>query len=245
MNSKFISEKEIEVFVTLQKIGKSLVSQIAKDSMINRTAIYHTLSLLKDKGLVNEIKTDKLSYFEPISVKEYEGWERRKLEEFKKQSELIKNLINKNDQENILPSKYKFYEGIEAVKNLYYETWRNNNGKEILAITDYKKAYETMSDFFEKDYFPTRVRKGIRVLSLLDKDEYSKRDTLRAESLLREMRYSNLFKSLGIEMNIFDNYVALISFDKKRPTGVLIQNELISNAFRKMFMFIWEKSRKK
>ncbi|HEY0221015.1 MAG TPA: helix-turn-helix domain-containing protein [Candidatus Paceibacterota bacterium] len=243
MNEKLLSEKEAAVFVTLQKIGKSLVSQIAKESLINRTAIYHTLSLLIKKGLVNEIKTDKLSYFEPILLSEYENWEKRRLMEFTKQSESIKHLIKNNTQKNILPSKYKFYEGVEGIKNLYNETWRNNSGKEILAITDYKKAYETLDDFLENDYFPTRIKKGIKVLSLLNKDEYGKRDVARSKSLLREMRFSNIFKDLGIEMNIFDNYVALFSFDKKRPTGVLIQNELISNAFRKIFMYIWERSK--
>lgn len=243
MSNKFISEKESEVFVALQKLGKSLVSQIAKETLINRTALYHTLSLLKDKGLVNEIKTDKLSYFEAVTLVEFEQWEKRKLLEFQNQSEKIKDLIKNNSQKNVLPSKYKFYEGTDAVKNLYDETWRNNTKKEILAITDYKKAYETLGDYFENDYFPTRVRKRIKVKSLLEKNDYGKKDLIRAEKLLRDMRFSNIFKDLGIEMNIFDNYVSLVSFDKKRPTGVLIQNELISSAFRKIFMFIWEKSK--
>lgn len=243
MNNRFLSEKEVLVFVSLQKLGKSLVSQISKETLINRTALYHTLSLLKEKGLVNEIKTDKLSYFEAITLSEFEKWEKRKLSELQLQSEKIRDLIKTNGQKNVLPSKYKFYEGVDAVKNLYDETWRNNTAKEILAITDYKKAYETLGDYFEKDYFPTRIRKGIKVKSLLEKNDFGKNDLKRAGELLRDMRFSNIFKDLGIEMNIFDDYVALVSFDKKRPTGVLIQNELISNAFRKIFMFIWEKSK--
>ncbi len=244
MKNTLLSEKELLVFGSLQRLGRSLVSETAQETLLNRTALYHTLSLLIDKGLINELKIERVSYYEPISLGEYAIWKRRKVEALNNDLLDIERAIASNTNEHqTLRSKFKYYEGFEALKNLYAETWRSNQKKEILAITDYQKAYETLNDFFENEYFPDRVKRKIKVLSLLPKDKFGVRDLKREKELLREMRFSDLFKDLGIEINIFDNSVALFAFDKKKPTGILIENMLIARTFEKMFRFIWEKSK--
>lgn len=246
MRTQILTEKELTVFTSLQKLGKSQVSEIAKETLLNRTALYHTLSLLINKGLVNETKTDTSSYYESLSVAEYKVWEKRKITEFQTGLARIGHIVsNSSKSDTTLRSKFRYYEGIEAVKNLYAETWRDNPRKEILAITDYEKAYETLNDFFEHEYFPDRVRHGVKVFSLLTKDKYGERDMKRSKALLREMRFSDVLKKLGIEINIFGDSVAIVAFDKKKPTGVLIKNNLIAQAFEKMFRFIWDNSKKR
>jgi sugar-specific transcriptional regulator TrmB len=245
MKTQFISEKELAVFMGLQKLGKSLVSEIAKETLFNRTALYHTLALLIDKGLVNEMKSNKVSYYEALSFDQYKIWGKRKIDELKADLSHIENVITDTSAENsTLRSSFKYYEGIEAIKNLYAETWRDNPKKEILAITDYDKAYKTLNNFLENEYFPDRVSRGIKVSSLLSKDKSGAKDVKRSKELLREMRFSDVLKNLGIEINIFSDSVAIFAFDEKKPTGVLIKNKLISEAFEKMFKFIWKNSKK-
>ncbi len=239
-----LSEKEFIVFSALKSLGRSLVSEIAKETLFNRTALYHTLSILVEKGLVSELKIERVSYFDALSLAEYKQWRIRKDKQLYTAFSEIKSVVTtKAKAGHTLRSKIKYYEGSEAVKRLYAETWRNNPQKNILAITDYKAAYESLGNFFDREYFPDRVRHGVKVLSLLPKDEYGVRDLVREKELLREMRFTNIFKRLGIELNIFGGSVALFSFDKKGPTGILIENELIAEAFAKMFMFIWERSK--
>jgi len=243
MNNELISEKERVVFEALASFGPSAVSQIAKDTSLNRTALYHTLKLLEEKGLVFEIKKNDTTLFQSISEEEFEIWAKRKIKSLEDESQKLVGMFKKK-KHPVLHSGIRYFEGKEAVKKLYGETWRENNEKQILAITDYQKAYETMGEFFVEDYFPYRVKAGVSVESLLPMDKYGKRDKTREKELLREMRFSDVFKDLGIEINIFDDKLAIVAFDKKEPMGMILKNKIISDAFRKIFAHLWQNSKK-
>lgn len=238
-----MSEKEKVVFESLASFGPSAVSQIAKDTSLNRTALYHTLELLEEKGLVSEIKKNDTTLFQAISEEEFVLWTKRKIKALEDDAGKLVHSFKKK-KHPVLHSGIRYFEGKEAVKKLYGETWRDNSDKHILAITDYQKAYETMGEFFDEDYFPYRVRAGVSVESLLPIDKYGKRDKTREKELLREMRFSDVFKDLGIEINIFDDKLAIVAFDKKEPMGMILKNKIISDAFRKIFAHLWQNSKK-
>jgi sugar-specific transcriptional regulator TrmB len=243
MNNELIGEKERAVFEALVSFGPSAVSQIAKDTSLNRTALYHTLNLLEEKGLVFEIKKNDTTLFQSISEDEFVLWTKSKIKSLEEGANKLTQSFKKK-KHPVLHSGIRYFEGKEAVKKLYGETWRENNEKQILAITDYQKAYETLDGFFDEEYFPARVKAGVRVKSLLSLDAYGKRDKNRAEALLREMRVSPVFKDLGIEINIFDDKLAIVAFDNKEPMGMILKNKIISDAFRKIFTHLWQNSKK-
>lgn len=240
---QILNEKEKLIFASLVQFGASTVVQIAKDTNLNRSALYHTLSLLKEKGIVFEIKKNGTTLFQTLSKAEFIAWMERKKKDIEKNTVDLVSLYKK-ETPPILHSGVKYFEGFDAVKKLYGETWRENREKQILAITDYKKAYETMNDFFEQEYFPFRVSAGVNVKSLLSMDAYGKRDSKRQKELLREMRFLDVFKELGIELNVFDDKTMIVAFDKKKPMGLMLKNKLISDAFRRIFDILWKQARK-
>jgi sugar-specific transcriptional regulator TrmB len=238
-----VNEKERRVFAALQKLQTATVQELATETLINRTALYHTLDLLKKKGLVTEVKRNYTTVFQALSPIDFDIWSKTKLLALQKELNEIKTTIVKQQPSKPnLYSQIRYYEGVNAVKNLYYNTLRDNDEKEILAITDYSKAYGTLNDFFEEEYFPDRVQKGINVKSLLSKSPLGKRDVARQKELLREMRFNDVFKDFGIEINIVHNKVIIVAFDEQKPMGIMIKNPTISEAFRRIFSFIWEKS---
>ncbi len=238
-----MSEKEKVVFEALVSFGPSAVSQIAKDTSLNRTALYHTLQLLEEKGLVSEIKKNDTTLFQSIPEEEFVTWAKNRIKSLEDDTLKFTQAFKKKKYP-VLHSGIRYFEGKEAVKKLYGETWRENNEKNILAITDYQRAYETLTGFFDEEYFPARVKARVKVKSLLSVDAYGKRDEKKAEALLREMRFSDVFKNLGIEINIFDDKLAIVAFDKKEPMGMILKNKIISDAFRKIFAHLWQNSRK-
>jgi sugar-specific transcriptional regulator TrmB len=238
---ELLTQKEKRVFEALYKIGLSKINDISKETLINRTAIYHTIDLLLKKGLVTKTNKENSVYFQTISLDEYKIWKKIQLQNLSDQIDKIEHQI-KYTQNNSpsLNSEIKFFEGFDSIKNLYSDSWRNNKNKQIHAITDYKQAYETMGDFFENEYFKDRISHGIHVKSLLPYSLYGKRDLKNSKKLLREMRFLDIFKDLGIEFNVYDDKVSIISFDRKKPTGILIKNRLISDALRNIMEYIWK-----
>ena len=237
---ELITKKEERVLGALYKLGDSPISKIAKETLLNRTALYHTIEELLKKGLVTKITKESGAYFQPISLADYKTWAKRQIEDVSIQTEYLENWLSTQKKElPTLHSDIKYFEGIEGVKNLYADSWRDNKDKTIYAITDYDKAYKTLNDYFEKEYFPDRVSHGVSVRSLLPKSISGKKDLSRAKELMREMRFLNIFKDLGIEINIYGSKISIITFDEKKPSGVIIKNEIIAKAFKDIFKYLW------
>lgn len=237
---ELITKKEERVLGALYRLGDSPISKIARETLLNRTALYHTIEELIKKGLVTKITKESGAYFQPISLTEYKAWAKRQIELLSDQTLQLENWLSSQKKElPTLHSDIKYFEGIEGVKNLYADSWRDNKDKTIYAITDYDKAYKTLNDYFEKEYFPDRVSHGVSVKSLLPKSVSGKRDVSRAKELMREMKYLNIFKDLGIEINVYGSKVSIVTFDEKKPSGVIIKNEIIAKAFKDIFQYLW------
>jgi len=243
---ELITSKERRVLGALYKLGDSTISKIAKETLINRTALYHTIEELLKKGLVSKLPKEGGAYFQPLSLEEYKAWSKKQIEALSKQTtELEDWLEGQQEEAPSLHSDIKYFEGIEGVKNLYADSWRDNNDRMIYAITDYEKAYDTLGAFFRKEYFPDRIEKGVKVKSLLPPSMSGKKDLLHAQEMLREMRFSKIFKNLGMEMNIYGSKVSIVTFDKDKPSGMIIKNKILANAFKDIFGHLWEQASKK
>ncbi|MBI4653347.1 hypothetical protein HY750_03790 [Candidatus Kuenenbacteria bacterium] len=110
----------------------------------------------------------------------------------------------------------------------------------IYGISDYKSAYETMEEFFKKEYFPDRVRHGVKIKNLLSESKEGRSEVKIAKSLLREMKFVQFFKDLNIDINIYENKIAITTFDKKHSFGVLIKNKKIAEAMKNIFEYLWK-----
>lgn len=236
-----ISEKEKKVLAGLYKLQRGSARDLARQTLINRTTLYPIVDKLRERGLVTEIKSDSKTIFQPISRKEFLTWAKRKEGELQKENETLASWIEnqEGDGHESIISETKYFSGLESVKNLYHDSWRDNQDKTILSICDYESAYATLGDFFRKEYFPERIRHGVKVKSLLPKSSAGEKDAKNAKEMLREMKFIDLFRDLNIEINIYASKVTIIAFDKKNPTGVLIKNEKISSALREIFNYLW------
>lgn len=240
---ELLNEKERRVLGSLFKLGQTAVQFVAKDTLINRTALYHTLDSLIKKGVVTKIEKDKVSYFEAISVEQYEVWAKTKIERIKESiSADVKNFSSiKSDNKMSLYADVKYFEGKEAVKSLYADTLYNNKEKMLYAITDYDKGYGTLErKWLDEEYLPERVKRGIRVRNIVPNTELARKYVDTAEALLRDISFVNFFNDLGVEISLYDNKMSIVAFDEKHPLGVIIKNDIIAKAFKEILRYIWE-----
>ncbi|MCF7865494.1 MAG: BlaI/MecI/CopY family transcriptional regulator [Candidatus Pacebacteria bacterium] len=243
---ELINDKERRVMEALFKLGNCTVNQISKETLINRTALYHTLGLLIKKGLVTQVEKDKISYYEAISIEQYEKWVESKIETLKQTSKKDVAIFStvKKDKKLSLYADVKYFEGPEGIRNFFADSIYNNKEKQILTITDYESGYAKLGDWFTEVYLPERVRKGVRVRSVLPDSPIGRSYVKSAKELLRDMCFVDIFKDLGIEMAVYDSKVTITVFDKKHPIGVIIKNDIIANAFREIFTYIWKTGEK-
>lgn len=247
MHTTYIDTREQVVLGALYHQGSSSISTIAKATLINRTTLYPILEKLLHKGLVTQVRMEGKVFYDAISLSELETWiERKEDEASMARSELVSwAQKQKKDAPHSLVADIKYFDGLEGVMNLYNDTWRENREKVIYALTDYEKAYAVVGNaFLRNKYFEQRVKHGVRVQSLLPDSAVGRKDVKDAQKLLREMRFIDLFEDLGIELNVYDDKVALFAFDAERPSGVLIKNKTIADAFKHIFAYLWKTGKK-
>lgn len=237
-----LNAKERRVLESLFKLGKSSVNEISKDTLVNRTALYHPLDSLSRKGLVTCVEKNKVSFYEAIPIDQYEVWANKKLASFTDSIATdIKTFSSiKKDRSDSLYADVKYFEGFEAVKNLYADTIYNNKENQLYSITDYEKGYATLGPWVRDEYLPERVKRGVRVKNLVPDSAFGRKYIATANELLRDICFVDLFKDLGIEVNLYDEKIAIVSFDEHHPVGIIIQNKIITKAFREIFNYIWK-----
>ncbi len=242
MSSITLNEKEKRILEVLYKLKNAPISKISKETLINRTSLYPILDKLLAKGLISKLTIEGKIFYQPIAIGEIKDWVKRREEEFKQESQSLLNWSKqiKNSKTNSLFSDIKYFEGFDGVKNLYSDTWRDNKDKMIYAITDYKGAYECMKDFFKKEYFKDRVSHGVWIKMVSPESVEGRNELKEAKEMLRNIKFLKIFEDLNIEINIYDSKLAIIAFDKKNPSGVLIKNEKIANAFKSIFEHLWK-----
>jgi len=239
-----LNNKEKQVISALYTLESSSVSLLSKQTLINRTTLYPILEKLLQKGLITKLELENTTIYEPISQSDFKDWLKNKEKQTKNEINSLSFWLKeqKNQDKGSLLSEIKYFDGKEGLKSLYADTWRENSGKEILAITDYKQAYDLMGREHWENYFKKRVEKGVKVKNLLPTSKEGKEDIEDSEKYLREMKFIKIFEDLGIEINIYDNKVSIASFDKDHPNGVLIRNRKIAEAFKNIFQFLWKKN---
>lgn len=238
-NSLILREKEKKVLTSLYKLGEASVWEIARDNMINRTTIYPVLEKLVEKGLVSKISDGNKDIFKAIAKEDLASWIKQRDEKIKKENKRLLEMAE-NPKKTSLLSEVSYFEGLDGIRNLYADSWRDNKEKIIYCITDYRSAYRTMGNFFRNIYFPMRIKHGVRVKNLIPESLEGRQDLKEAKNLLREMKFIKLFKDLDIEVNIYDSKTSIVAFDREKPSGVIIKNEKISEAMKNIFEYLWK-----
>lgn len=242
----YLNDNEKRVLGSLYKIEDFSVQNIAKETLINRTTLYPILEKLAQKGLVSKIKLEGKVVFQPISKEEFELWAKRKEAEIKKNNKDLLDFISleSKNKKTTLVSEMKYFEGLEGIKSLYADSWRDNPEKLIYCLTDYENGYSKMGDFFEKEYFPERIKRQVRIKNLVPDSPEARKHLKTAKAMLREMKIMKLFKDLDIEINIYGQKVSIVAFDRKNPSGVIIKNQKIAEAMKEIFNYLWKSTNK-
>ncbi len=241
MNNYEIREKEKKIMFALYRLSEASVGNLAKETLINRTTLYPILNRMLSKGLVSKIQIEDKTIYKPLPLEDFKDWAESKKEKDETENAELLTWISsqKTRKQKTLLSDISYFEGEEGVKKLYADTWRNNNEKLIYCLTDYKNALETMGNFFRNEYFPQRIKHGVKVRNLVPDSEEGRKAKATAKQLLRELKFIKLFEDLEIEINIYDDKLVIVAFDKEKPSGVLIKNGKIASAMKNIFEYLW------
>lgn len=225
--------QEAKAYLACLKLGQSTVSQIARETYMQRTFMYDILDVLKKRGIVSEVDVAGKKQFRAIPIESFRFLLKEKFERFEAFIPELRTLEAQTDSPNV-----RFFEGKDGIKSVLQDTLDQPPDSEIFCYSNAQGFY-TKEDDFEKWYVGERAKRKINMRFLApDNPEtlaYVKNDKrdLRTSRLVPQ----NLFP-FPAEIDIYGNKVAIITL-RKEMAAMIIESEDVAKTQRMIFELAW------
>lgn len=231
MKALGLTPAQTDVYLAALELGRSSMQELARKSGVKRTTIYKFIDELKERGLIIETKRKTRSVYAAVSPQQLLEFEKYRLAEL---TELMPQL---QAIENAVPHKPKvmFYEGIDAVKELYLDILKAE--KSIVAWSDLSGTLAAFGQF-GAEFADKRARRNIELKWIVPDTAEARAFTRRDYGLLRETKFLPNAQ-FAIDINIYDNKVVLVNARSPQPFGVLIEDRLVADTLREAWQQLW------
>jgi sugar-specific transcriptional regulator TrmB len=233
-----LSDKEIKIYLKLLEFGDMSVRDLAQATNLNRGTTYDILKVLQEKGLVSYFHKETKQKFvaEPPEkiLKLLDDQEDRLIKSKAEVEKIIPELKSIQDKGGNLPVT-KYYEDKKGLKTILEDllmTMAKSSVKEYYAYSA-KEASDDINEAYP-GFTKDRIKHGISVkaISLAKGGKVSGLD---------ERRWLGTDNETATFILIYNNKCAFISRDaKSMPVGVLIENQMIFETQREIFLRLWE-----
>ena len=228
------SKKEAFLYIKLLEMKEASVNDLSRASGIPRVSIYDLTEGMHKKGFITEIEKNKKKFFSPVDPNTILNKAQGQITTFK---EIIPFLINLTSKNSKFP-KIKFFEGLEALKEIYYDTLTEKNCT-IYSYLD-KRPFPPSFQKFIKKYIQKRVKCKIfaYVICALSPEakKYKKEDS---KSMRETKLVDKPWFELSTEIQIYGNKVSIANFGEYK-IGIIIEDKNIASSMQNIFKLLWE-----
>lgn len=237
-----LSQKEVEVFLGLLKLGKGTAARISRESGITRTHIYDIVKDLISKGLVSEIEERGVKTYEAVDHAGLLAFVSREQKELQKMEKKIGQMASEFNALQVgakQKTKVRFFDGVEGVKNIYEEIRQDLQKPqapfEVLTIFSPANLERVIPDFQYLNY-PNMIGRDI-----VAADEflpaYLEQMKKNANSISYKIwpKEKGLFPTDNIAWKNKIAYIDLVGY----PSGIIVENEAMVKTFTLWFEQMW------
>jgi len=235
-----LSDKESALYLSLLELGTADVSLIARKAQVKRSTAYLLLDGMAQKGFVALQEATGRQYTAEDPQKLL-AQEKTKLQQFEKALPGLLGLASHSENK---PGT-RFFTGIEGIKAVYEESLLQPNGTEMLSIGN-AEAVEAAIDDFVNWYIMRRVAHNLPMRSIIPATKEGLLTSARDDVELRQTRVLDPSEfTEPVELMIYGNKVAAVSFVANELIGVIIESAVLATVHRQMFEVMWKASREK
>jgi len=225
-----LTRNESIVYISLLKLGSTPAQNLIKESELHRSRVYDNLESLQVKGLASFVVKDFKKYFQaakPEKLLDYVEEQKQAVKEFLPQ---LKQLEGMKKEE----IKAYIYKGKEGLKTIHSEMLKE--GKDVYVLGA-KGLIFTELPYYIPNFERKRLKKKMNFKCLWN-NAHAKNITTQINQIKGKVLPKEA-ESTGV-VNIFGNKVAIVLWKEKYPSGFMIDNKDIADAFRKWFNLIYK-----
>lgn len=178
-----LSKNEVEVYLTLLRLGHTTVTNIAKESKIHRSNVYDALNSLSRKSLISCVVKDETKYYEVIDPEQL-------LTFYKVKESAIKTLIPELKATQLLSQPQTtttIVEGIAGARSALTKVIENT--KEFFVVGVPKNYVNLIGEGWVNEWHEKRIKNKVWIHHLINHDYEKKR-----LDLLKKMKYCSIKK---------------------------------------------------
>jgi sugar-specific transcriptional regulator TrmB len=246
--SKLGLEAEIaDIYLALHANGPQTISELSRNSRVERTRIYRLIDKLLSSNLVEVESHYKRGVIKAAPIANLNiliSQREQELKSLQDELGLIEQVLARNSLSSPA-TRVQFYQGSEGTKQMF---WNETKAKtDMLCILLENMQTKTNSKFFER-WVATCNERGLRFRGIVgdaflasQKGWYAKHQN---ETLHNwEQRYvpKDTF-TITHSMVVYDSVVAYFNWKDGEIFGIEIYNQDIADSQRQFFEALWEKA---
>ncbi len=231
-----LTKHEAKIYLAVLKYGQANVTDIARESNINRTALYLYIDNLLQQDLLQKTFRGKRIYYIPKNPKKLLNL----LEERKEKTKAILpdliNLYNTTSNKPVI----KFYEGKAGMRSIYREMTKTP--QKLWSIFSADRYYATFSQKDGEEFLENIYTNGGELRDLVENTKEGKKYV--KENTATKVGNSKLLPKdfkFDVDLMISGNKISMISLTNL--VGVVIENKEMANLQRNFLKFIWKNTK--
>lgn len=235
-----LTPTQAEILDFLYQHKEAKASTIAKGIKRSRAIVYKELDELVNLGIIEKNdKPNQVSIFRANHPSQLEKLMEIRENKLKKDKELLNNYLpDIISSFNLINNKpgIKFYEGIQGVKKVLYDTLK---AKDIIYTISDSNSIREHAKNLNEEYIKKRKKLGIKkklIVPLSARDNYKETKNEFTEIRFLPGEYFNF--DTGIQ--IYDGKISYQTIEPDNMMGVLIEDKNIYNMHKMLFEYIWD-----
>jgi len=240
------SAEAARVYQALVLRGAMSLSELSRESGVERTRLYRQVPEWVTQGLLQELlayKSRRYAAVEPTTLADKLREQKKQIAELELQIPEIEQMASKAMGQQ--KTKVKYYRGVEGIKQILW-----NESKARSEVVGY--TYRNLVEGVGKDFFEEYARE-------LEKNKVKMRD-LRADAFMESTKSEGFVKrhiedsgwrylpdstmNLTHNLDVYDDVVAMYYWDDNDIWGVEIQNARMAEMQRSIFETLWGTAKK-
>ena len=237
------SSEIADIYLALYAHGKQTVSELARNSGVERTRIYRLVDELKASGLVEVEARYKKSIFAAAPLSNLQSLLSKKEQEL---YDLRGDLFDLQqlfiDRSSSSPTKVQTYKGPEGMKQMFWNQTRSTTGNLSLLYENMQSRtnlvfFERWTQAMEEKNIPSRSLIGDHFIQS-QQEWYKKHKNERLKKWEGRYIAPTVF-AITHSVVIFNDVTAYINWKDGEIFGVEIYNQEIADAQRQFFEILW------
>lgn len=236
-----LTERETRVYCNLLGHGSSSTGSLIKALGMHRAAVYDTLDLLIEKGLISFVIKENKKHFiaeNPERLLEYLESKKELIEnqalELKKQLPKLKAIKNtaRDEQEAYL------YKGKKGMKTIFEDVIKEK--KTYYVIGSQGNFVKFFPNYFFQ-FHKKRTEQGIPIKII--RSEKTRGSEYTKELKLFEQRFLPDSYTTPVTTYVYANKVAIVAWSAE-PICFLVKSRIIAYSYKKHFNLLWKIAKK-